>query len=472
MKGRLRESLSDLCEILPGLDSNWINSNLSPDSRDGRVDVDPGFSPRRGRLAFSDFVCHAREESDRVDHRIQRDPVRKAVRAGHFQVIASPFRPNEDATFEGSLEFFAGDEAEARNTERILNSALRWIPSFGANRTTGYGRLVDVEVTVERSQKPQAASAATNTAAGSLKTTAFGLRLRPKRDFCVTVPGPEGNLFRSSTVLTGAVIKGIIASTLRELSGLSPNGSADEVTSSPWDVLGRNLHLLRITHAFPVEQGSVNRPVEPPLSIIKPADEVAAGGSWFDVALEEGPILPGGKAPAFAVDWKDDSDIRSAFGWGDPSVELRVRTAMNSGKRRSESGLLFAQELIHPDGFDWLGTIDVSAVAESDRTSTVDALRALFEFDLRHLGKTKSTAAAALLDEPPARAGESLTQPHSDRWIVTLQSPTLLVDVVQQRRRTSGGMSFSLPAIVGRHGRRRTGSDCRTFFCTSAAGGG
>lgn len=133
------------------------------------------------------------------------------------------------------------------------------------------------------------------------------------------------------------------------------------------------------------------------------------------------------KAPEFAVDWKSNEKVQEEFGWADPERELRVRTAIDSERRKARDEQLFAYEKIVPKKTDWYCQLDMGTVPDHDRMKVEAQLRDLLANGLRALGKTKARAAIEVQSTIPAKHISQNT-PRDGQWIITLQTPALLCD--------------------------------------------
>jgi hypothetical protein len=223
------------------------------------------------------------------------------------------------------------------------------------------------------------------------------------------------------------VLRGTLATTLQSLCGLARNAIIDANLPAPWQELGAYFNHLRFTHAFPAPENAHQRPVVPPLSLVKDAAD-----TLYDVALCAGPGLFGDppRASSFAVDWKKSDDVSTAFGWAEPKRELRVRTAMDRNRRRAKDEKLFAYDMAVPEGCLWYGKVDLRQIPEGAIRDTVAMqLRALLRHGLRGLGKTKVTTEVSV-DVLVVPAYPSDPYPIGNLWIVTLQTPALLCDPV------------------------------------------
>jgi hypothetical protein len=185
--------------------------------------------------------------------------------------------------------------------------------------------------------------------------------------------------------------------------------------------LSKYFWAIRFTHAFPVTEDG-KRPVVPPQSLVKGGD-----GRFHDVADGRRPGLVAGSAPAFAIDWKekDFGTVWGHFGWRSLKKDLRVRTAMDSDRRKGKDEALFAMETIIPGDTLWAAQVDLSRVPKEDRAKVEAQLWEIFYKGLLGLGKTKAAARPTRSGSVASRL-ESDASPRNNQWIVTLQTPALL----------------------------------------------
>ncbi len=391
----------------------------SPDA-DG---VGKPVAPYRGRLHFEDFIDNTDRPRDTL-FRIGLDERRGAVRKGAYQVIEAPYAPGEDVSFTGVISYFAANSQEADEIKRYIEVGLRWITSLGAERTVGFGRLVGVVVSEDRQSlpavNPQPASGATK----------LEFELTPKAPFCIARRRINNNLFESEIVIPGGVLKGCIATSWRQRTGLKGDGEITAGMDATRPELCSHFDKLRFTHAFPGAKSKQARPVVAPLSLVKAGKDLK--DEVYDVALCGGPILLGNPlaAPFFSIDWKSYEDVQNEFGWPDLYTELRVRTKINRERRKAEDEQLFAYEMVVPrDDIIWYGHIDLSEIPSDDRQAVESQLRGILRLRLQGMGKTKSQVEVKLHPEGTIRSFQaSSAAPKNDTWIVTFQTPALLCD--------------------------------------------
>ena len=271
-------------------------------------------------------------------------------------------------------------------------------------------------------------------------TDSFQYSLKPAAPFCVSLQRLSGNLFESDSEIPGGVLKGMVARMLLAMAG----DRGFRVDAELGRRLPKYAHLcaeferVRFTHALPAKSGEGRkRPVRPPLSLVS-ADERL----FFDAADRPKPFLIGGAAPTFKIDWKHkDPDALQQFGREWPETELRVRTAIDGETLRAKESQLFAYEMVNPNGFEWLGTADLSQVTK-DKAAVAAELASLLTGGLAGLGKTKAAVeveCGASLFEP---ALASRPEPISGEWRITLMTAALLCDPAKLTR--SSGNSGEL----------------------------
>jgi hypothetical protein len=438
LTGKLLEAWRQLADAVPKLTGppspakikEWLGKQTgSEDAPAGDVE------PARKRLVLTDlYPTNGDRRCPGRRFRISVDPLRGAVNEKDLQVIEAPYAVGESLTFAGEAHFLAKDDTEPKALRRALEIGLNWIGQIGAERTVGFGRLLNA--TVARPIKVHA----TPTKLNVTGLAGLDLVLRPAAPFCLARRSSTANLFESQDSIPGAAIKGLIAQHWTALLGRC-DARVDEDLDPARPALGAWFHALRFTHALPAALPGI-RPAVWPDSLAK----VGRVAEPVDLALCEAPALLRDetgtwRAPAFRVDWKDESDIAASFGWPRLTRELRVRTAISEETRRAADDQLFAYEMIWPwhpasadDGpstpIDWYARLDLSRIpAEADRQAVVDQLASLIGGGLLGLGKTKAPVGIELTLPGLFRdACPSSFAPIDSLWLVTLQTPALLCD--------------------------------------------
>lgn len=447
VQGRLRQSWEELQSLTGGPFSDHLKDLLGQGTGDADVDSASDFSPMRGRLCITDFVNNQVSDSPPVRFRIRMDSVRGAAVKGSFQTLETPFAPDEQVSFTGSISYLASDE-EHLSAKRAIEKGLRWITSLGAERTSGFGRLLAVNI-AENARQVNLMPAINGTEG---KSDLIGIRVSPDAPFCVSRRRVHANLFESEDVLPGAVLKGSLATTLKLI--LNWNREIDGSIPDPWRELGRNFDRIRFTHACPAPKDTASRPVEPPRSLVKDMNQhdKSEGKFYdvgvFDVATCSTPGLLGSSpdlhAPIFSIDWKSSDDVRTEFGWDYPRRELRVRTQIDRGTRRAKDQQLFAFDTIVPTGHHWYGYVDLSRITQGDRALVEAQLRELLGFGLWSIGKTNTRAAVAWNTHfQPKQPSDMNPLPPGNQWVITLQTPALLCDPTQLEEISGSAQLYS-----------------------------
>ncbi|MBI1763956.1 MAG: hypothetical protein HYR56_21230 [Acidobacteria bacterium] len=417
IKGRLRQAWTEL--------QSAVGAVFQPDTatllgnRSDHHNVS-SYAPLRGALYFGDFTSQ-RQHKDQTRYRISIEAESGAVKKGFYQVLDAPYQVGAAVTFSGAVRFSAADTNTADQIRQQVEIGLRWITSFGAERSVGFGRLLNVKV----SPLQKAATVAKTTMATGADV--LSLKLSPSAPFCIARRRIDPNLFESDSILPGAAIKGSLASTWLALLGQPMQGTIDTNTDPVRPELCRHFEKVRFTHAFPVEKGHTARAVTAPLSTVK------AGKKVYDVARSAAPLLLQDEnnelvAPEFAIDWKTNNDVQQKFGWVEPGRELRVRTAIDSNRRKAKDEQLFAYEKVVPHKTDWFCQIDLGAVPQHDQSKVEAQLLDLLSNGIGAIGKTKAHVAVEVLTSPLATMHVSQNTSRNGVWIVTLQTPALLCD--------------------------------------------
>ncbi len=416
VKGKLRDAWRELLSVAGSASQPEIDSLLGRDPVDG----DWGRYPALLRFANFRAPLGVSKRKLRTSERIEIDRERRAVRKGFIQFIEAPFLANEMVEFSGLVKFRCRDAARATQIHKFVASGLAWVDSFGADRSVGYGELLEVRSSL-------AIAANMNIGDPAMpQGDRFALTLQPLEPFCVTRHRPSNNEFDSDCSIPGAVIKGALAAMINETQGSRSGAPITIQTDTSRRELCQHFHLLRITHALPAAPGKP-RPSPPPLSLA--VYKEAKQDRYRDLALRPAPAIDFGMAPTFAVDWKPTQFFHTAaaYGWPDLNQELRVRTAIDHETRCAADKKLFAYRSIVPGENVWHAEVDLSFVPEPDRLAVRTQLAATLGGSLSAIGKTKATARVTFAPSP--RVAELVPEGSGkNMWRVLLVTPALLSD--------------------------------------------
>ena len=409
--GKLRESLCTLVDA--GIYTSTDIATLFGE----RINGTPNWTPHPKRLTASDFVLLGEKLED-VRIRIAIDPERKAARQGAIQFMENLFASGISYRFKGVFRYLTKDEDDDNRIVTMVRDGLRNLTQLGGERGIGYGRVENVEIEIQ--ETPMVAPSP-----NTKMTKSFALLIKPTEPFCLTGRRLAGNLFMGREDIPGAAIAGILARTWSIMLGKPTPITLDFDPDRP--ELSRHFNSICFSHAFPAREESF-RPVRWPLSLVRVNDNI------HDIACYCGlnnAILINNQAPAFFVDWKKFGDVEELFGWADLKRELRVRTAIDSSKRRSANEELFAYQMVLPNPNGWLSKVDLSAVPVGDREKTGEQIRELLSLGLLGLGKTKAFATVDFLvpDDDVIPVFSSDPDHLLDGgWYITLQTSALLCD--------------------------------------------
>ncbi len=435
IKGRLREAMAELRQKAGEVYNPDIEELFGQQTGNREAEL-PDIRPRRGRLQFDDFVSDT-PDSQKDITRIKIDPDLGAVNHGMLQVMEAPWASRERAAFKGAVSFITSNEESGTLLEKQILIGLRWINGLGSNRSVGFGNLISVEIDCKCTKNLLREETSADEPTGS-----FDLVIIPLSPFCVARHCVAENIFESERIIPGNVIKGCLAEQWRKLVDQDSAKDVSKLDDPNRQELLSNFDKIRFTHAFPAPAASNTRPIVAPLSIVK------VNKRLYDIAMHDNAIaitidefddnndkkLKLRMAPAFQIDWKDFSDTEQAFGWETPELslttELRVRTSIDSVKRKADEGKLFAQEMIVPKGFEWYSSVDLDAIKDPDmRAKVAGQLQGLLAHGLRGLGKTKTRAKVKVIHSYKRvrpKFDSSVAPTKDGVWIITLQTPAIL----------------------------------------------
>ncbi|GAB4141223.1 MAG: hypothetical protein Tsb009_10910 [Planctomycetaceae bacterium] len=459
VRGRIREALVEFQQI-GKVSGDKITSWLGPQlpKEWGTVDPDQGLRPHNWH--FTDFVAQLNVDNTLIS-RIQIESETGAVKRGALQVIESGLPIGQTVKFCSTVTLSGQGEDEIDEAVKWLKRAAAWVASFGAFRNVGFGAVKSVKSTVTAIRASRAnlitanrepvsvlgTSTTTNLTSPSGDATEPSactrrryLRIEMEEPFCIGTRRRSLNTVESLRYIPGAVIKGAVAQVVKRIYGQT--GTVDLMTLSGEQLprLCKTFRHIRFLAAFPTSEDTAGRPVVSPLSLFMDSKD-----KLYDAAHIDGPFLVKNKdlvkAPCFAPDWKE-APAGWDSGWLNPHVELRIRTAIDSGRRRARDQFLFAQELVHPLAIDrddsriatgqrpkviWRGEITLDE-SVTDPKAIWDELELLFDWAVFRIGKTKARARFSFDWDSRKSDYQSNLDSVDGRWVIVLQSPALLVD--------------------------------------------
>ncbi len=431
VKGRLREALKEMNSATGNTACPLLIQLFGKDTDEGGMDQE------RGLLYFGDFLAVKEPRAGRAEpkakiiYRIERDEEMGAVKPKMNQTIESPFASGEEFEFKGSVWTIAD---RLNEIEKQIRYGLAYISGFGAEVSAGFGRLSRTRVSpLNQIEIP-------GRWPGVIDSAAIPISLEPGGPLCVGGKRLADNIFESEKVISGAVLKGALAQMLLRLVPGGGRNVEVGAAQGQYGALRRVFSQIRFRHARPVKleaSAPLKRPMATPLSL------VWNGRDLRDAAGIKAPrLLKGGTAPAFQPDWKDEAfeAARSLTGQAQVPMELRVRTAISTADGRAKDKSLFAYRVAAPraksangemEAYQWLSQIDLDAVDEMVRPQVAGDLKSLLQnYGLLGVGKLKTHCKVHHKEWSPVQASTATPLP-GGRWIVTLQTPALMLATCQ-----------------------------------------
>ncbi len=378
---------------------------------------------------------------------IDRDSGRAEDRS--LRVIDCPIAPGETACFMGQTRFFAPDRQSLDDTTQMISTGLRWVERLGAEKGVGFGVVlaveeVDQEIVDWSADTPDPARSPA-AQQGDATTEVLAVEISVSDPLCISTTRINDNIFASDEAISGTILKGAMAWLLQQITG--GNGDLATVRTGPFAALCANFARFRITTAYPCLAPDDGTPTKRPT--IRPASIVFSGSHVIDAAVQDGPFLVEGRAPAFETDWKNSeydsvADHLDTIGMPQPTSlrrDLRVHTAIDRRTGTAADEQLYAYDCVCPVAIEhsrdsprpvvWRALIDFDAVTVSDRAAVLDQLRRFFADAVLRIGRTRARAQVRLLDEPVkpvAPTAIAIDRNGSTGWVVVLQSPALMAD--------------------------------------------
>ncbi|NLF70074.1 MAG: hypothetical protein GX575_13625 [Candidatus Anammoximicrobium sp.] len=371
------------------------------------------------------------------------------AQTGSLRTYDCPVLPGQLARFRGGVRFFCSDEDAAKTVLDQICAALAWVISFGSQKSVGYGRNVgtqgqgDARV-IEQTVTRFSAAAAGAQASASVRTVLVDFSFCDP--LCVPSGVVNGNIFESRDEIPGETLRGAVAELLKQIGGL-PRDCLDLAQAGddhPFAALCRHFSRIRFTTARPARPETAG-----PVPVL-PRSWAVAAKRLFDFALvepqradelfdgEAAAFLCDGEAAAFCHDWKDEQrrDVHRYLGTVSLRRELRVRTAVETGRRRAKTHSLFAYRLLRPEGVVWRGRISLDdrprageSVSEADLQAAFDQCQAVLASGWLSVGKTRARGRGeSAADASPNVALAPLRTSLGAVFVVTLRGPALMLD--------------------------------------------
>ncbi|OQX03362.1 MAG: hypothetical protein BWK73_39775 [Thiothrix lacustris] len=371
------------------------------------------FESQRAKVQLDFFWrlqnTHVIEEAQRT--RIQMDNNGR-VKDGALQVLEDCFPLGTTPVFAGKLRGQFADEAEAQEFEKLIKMALQYIPAMGSLKGIGFGRLLDANLSVSKTESSSVSEQP------EWVKDCFGLQFTFDRPFCIGKPRtPESNRIESEEVIPGQVLKAIIAQQYGDdRARLQAELCFDELIFSHFQPASSKTPVLRTP------------PI--PLSL-----------AFVDKVLHDFSVntVNGERAPEFKPDWKSKQEQAANEKLNrkadSPKRLLLVRTGIDSTTQTASEGQLFSLECVDPAGFVWCGNISLANVPADKHATVLQHLHDCLMNGLHGIGKTKA-AVSELVYTPPFAyvSDEAESRALSTTITLTLMTPARLFPLGWERQ--------------------------------------
>ena len=374
-------------------------------------------------ISFTDFVCHEDTPGPGINTmtRVRIDEETNAAQTGALRILDCPVTAGQYVKFKGCIRYMT--ESNEDDKKELILKSLRWISGFGSDQNVGYGKLMNVVELGETTVQPTPVPSSTPVQPSA------DLSLTFEDYLCFPNGVVNGNIYESQNTISGAVILGSMANSIKEFLGLPLN--ADISTAGKDDSnlgqLCKHFNNLVVLEARPTKE---SRPTVAPQSL------VWANNQFFDMVKSKGEpdeFLLNDEAPAYSPDWKGATwaELSKLTGETSPRQELRVRTAIDSRNRRSLDSNLFAYRGLNPKGVQWRSRITLKPgvdATDDERGQVFSQLESLLSTGWLQFGKTKSRGTGTLTHQPLKDCPDPVEVDGKACFVVCLQSDTLMLD--------------------------------------------
>jgi len=403
-----------------------VESLFGPRAKGAEAEMGESNVPVRGRVFLSDLATDDCQ-SPGYSTRIAISATTGAAEPGMLQVCEMIAPPGKVLTFTGQLVVYEASGVSPQGVspesdKAALEEALGAIPAVGAFKSIGFGELAAKPELSE--QAPPARRMI------GLDSERVALEIAFDRPVLIDARRLADNVFTSSAIVPGAVVKGALAMSLGRQGHLAP-------------ALSRALSAIGISQALPLDVHGRAMMQTPPRSlIIAEGEEGMVVGCGLFTPLEGGALI-GGEPGLFSNDWKPKGHraAAAAMNWTpsrlDPTVQ-RTRVAVGEDGVAEDQMLFVHQALpcLHDDATTKAGGKMVQRrwrLEVSRNGVPADAWSALLGALAEGLdGIGKTDARLSVVNASPTAAPDApdpMNGPDgAECWAVTLASPTLMID--------------------------------------------
>lgn len=417
LKGKLRSSLEELDAFFDPADRPDLKALFGAESAAG------SYEPLPGVIQLSDLVCtNLAGKGTRTRVTINRTT--QTAQQNMLREVENPFESGTEICFTGEATFSAPDHGAATRLASALRLGLQWLPTMGAEKGVGFGRLKSVQV----SAPAEVAVSAIPKFSGT--SNVLHLRIRAHEPLMAGgIKSRRTNYVVSRQELSGGLIKGALAAALNKAHGVIPMtrplGVSCAADFPGFEALVGHFSAIRVTHARPTLVGAP-RPARLPLSAVEHF------GSIRDVALsnERTPLVDGRHSPSYQGDAKN---LDRYVGLAEPAELFVTRSEIDDISQRTADGQLFTYQFYAPNNgekqpIEWVCNVNFDAISEPEqRKAVLQQFAAAVEQHLHRLGKLGRAVTVEVFDGPANSAADNRALIEDGLALVTLQSDAIML---------------------------------------------
>ena len=409
IKGMMRHAMRQLGKTQLETDLFGKTSRNNQNSFSGNI---------RGRISISDLVSITEPPVGGSYTRVAISESTGAARTGHLQTVELAYPAGQEVCFTGTMSVMHPNREEF---EPWLEKAIALIPAVGANKSAGFGEVV--EQGPERRLVHQSQIVYDIKETGQNFPDQVNVRLTFDRPVLFDAERVAHNVYHSSKVISGTTIKGALASAICGSDGFlsGPKGNA----------LGK----MRFGFAWPEYEVSEDErqchyPPLPLSLMVHPEDGrlVFNAASQYKQTRDPLPYLINGEVPVLLSKAKKklQKEAQKEIGrYLEPlRMDVRTRTSIEAGSNIASEGELFSYAMISPDNTCW--------VCQIDRNGADDALYQELLIQLQQglprVGKTEAIAKVDISAVTGDVVNPAVDYLSDGIVIVQLTSPAIMID--------------------------------------------
>lgn len=377
---------ADAKKVLPDLGRAGANSSPAPRSEEAASDAKSDYDQHtKGLVSVTDAIGDwLSKEAIAPAPRVALDTVSGAAKPGQLQLIEQLALPGQTVDFACSIYFY---QKPGSDFSELLSNAIRFHSAVGAQKSVGFGRILDAKAGIE--SVAQAFAGLPNAEIETRDQLNWYFNL--DRPYLVNSEKLSENAYRGQCDIPGGALKGLLAQHLVTTTGdLSSEMSAA-------------LSALRIGFAAPV-----GAKLEVPRSVVRDTETK----SELDLANASSIVSEAGTLERQA-DWKGSTAEHDQF-------ENRVHVAIDADRGSAVEHKLFTLHARFPSRDGFVASLDFAKVSESQRPTLVGAMSEM----MVGLGRTDAVVCTTGLLGVPDDAFHLERGPIA----IVLESPGLLVE--------------------------------------------